>query len=37
MKKPWLEGIEVIDVNQAVPPWGGWFETLALTAVVMAA
>ena len=37
MKKPWLEGIEVIDVNQAVPPWGGWFETLALTAIVMAA
>ncbi len=37
MKKPWLEGIEVIDVNKAVPPWGGWFETLALTAVVLAA
>jgi hypothetical protein len=37
MKKPWLEGIEVIDVNKAVPPWGGWFETLLLTALVMAA
>jgi hypothetical protein len=37
MKKPWLEGLETIDVNKAVPPWGGWFETLALTAVVMAA
>jgi hypothetical protein len=37
MKKPWLEGIEVIDVNKAVPPWGGWFETLALTVVVLAA
>jgi hypothetical protein len=37
MKKPWLEGIEVIDVNKAVPPWGGWIETLALTAVVVVA
>jgi hypothetical protein len=37
MKKPWLEGIEVIDVNKAVPPWGGWFETLVLTALVVAA
>ena len=37
MKKPWLEGIEVIDVNKAVSPWGGWFETFALTAIVIAA
>ena len=37
MKKPWLEGLETIDVNKAVPPWGGWFETLALTTVVLAA
>ena len=37
MKKPWLEGLETIDVNKAVPPWWGWFETLALTTVVLAA
>jgi hypothetical protein len=37
MKKPWLEGIEVIDVNQPAPAWGGWLETLALTAIVLVA
>lgn len=37
MKKPWLEGIEVIDVNTPVTVWGGWFETFVLTAIVIAA
>ena len=37
MKKPWLEGIEVINVNTPVSAWGGWFETLMLTAIVIAA
>lgn len=37
MKKPWLEGIEVVDVNTSVSAWGGWFETFVLTAVVIAA
>jgi hypothetical protein len=37
MKKPWLEGIEVIDVNQPAPGWSGWLETLALTAIVLIA
>ncbi|HEX8873877.1 MAG TPA: protein PelD [Nitrosospira sp.] len=37
MKKPWLEGIEVIDVNQSMPAWSGWAETLALTAIVLVA
>ena len=37
MKKPWLEGIEVIDVNTPVSVWGGWFETFVLTAIVIAA
>ncbi|MEO8992705.1 MAG: protein PelD [Nitrosospira sp.] len=37
MKKPWLEGIEVIDVNTSASVWGGWFETFALTAIVIAA
>ena len=37
MKKPWLEGIEVIDVNTPVSAWGGWFETFVLTAIVIAA
>ncbi|MEO5655095.1 MAG: protein PelD [Nitrosospira sp.] len=36
MKKPWLEGIEVIDVNTPVSAWGGWFETFVLTAIVIA-
>lgn len=35
MKKPWLEGMEVI--SQPVPAWGGWIETFALTAIVLAA
>ncbi|SEK60883.1 protein PelD [Nitrosovibrio tenuis] len=37
MKKPWLEGIEIIDVNQPVPAWSGWAETFALTAIVLVA
>ena len=37
MKKPWLEGIEVINVNTLVSAWGGWFETFVLTAIVIAA
>lgn len=37
MKKPWLEGIEVINVNTPVSAWGGWFETFVLTAIVIAA
>ena len=35
MKKPWLEGMEVI--SQPVPAWGGWIETFGLTAIVLAA
>ena len=37
MKKPWLEGIEVVDVNTSEPAWGGWLETLLLTFIVVAA
>ena len=37
MKKPWLEGIEVVDVNTPVSVWGGWLETFALTIIVIAA
>jgi hypothetical protein len=37
MKKPWLEGIEVIDVSQHTSAWSGWLETLALTAMVLVA
>jgi polysaccharide biosynthesis protein PelD len=37
MKKPWLEGIEVIDVNTPVSRWSGWFETFILTAILIAA
>ena len=37
MKKPWLEGIEVVDVNNPVSAWGGWLETLVLTAIVLVA
>jgi hypothetical protein len=35
MKKPWLEGMEVI--SQPVPAWGGWIETFGLTVIVLAA
>ena len=35
MKKPWLEGMEVI--SQPVSAWGGWIETFGLTADVLAA
>ena len=37
MKKPWLEGIEVVDVNTPASTWGGWFETFVLTVAVIAA
>jgi hypothetical protein len=37
MKKPWLEGIEVVDVNTPVSVWGGWLETFVLTIIVIAA
>lgn len=37
MKKTWLEGIEVIDVNTPVSAWGGWFETFVMVAIVIAA
>lgn len=37
MKKPWLEGIEIIDVNTPESAWGGWLETFVLTAIVIAA
>lgn len=37
MKKPWLEGIEVVDVNTSESAWGGWLETLLLTIIVIAA
>ena len=37
MKKPWLEGIEVINVNNPVSVWGGWLETFILTAIVIVA
>jgi polysaccharide biosynthesis protein PelD len=33
MKKPWLEGMEII--SQPVPAWGGWIETFGLTALVL--
>jgi hypothetical protein len=36
MKKPWLEGIEVIDVDTPVSKWGGWLETFALATIVIA-
>ncbi|MCC2682195.1 MAG: hypothetical protein K0S36_1759 [Nitrosospira multiformis] len=37
MKKPWLEGIEVVDVNTPISAWGDWFETFVITVVVIAA
>lgn len=37
MKKPWLEGIEVVNVNNPDSVWGGWFETIALTVIVIVA
>jgi hypothetical protein len=37
MKKPWLEGIEVVNVNNPASAWAGWFETIALTAIVIVA
>lgn len=37
MKKPWLEGIEVVNVNEPVSAWGGWLETFILAALVIAA
>ena len=37
MKKPWLEGIEVVNVNNQGSAWGGWFETIALTAIMIVA
>ncbi|SFW32747.1 protein PelD [Nitrosovibrio sp. Nv17] len=37
MKKPWLEGIEIVNADDPPPVWGGWFETVALTAIVLAA
>jgi hypothetical protein len=37
MKKPWLEGIEVVNVNNPVSAWGGWLETFILAALVIAA
>jgi polysaccharide biosynthesis protein PelD len=37
MKKPWLEGIEVINVNNPISVWGGWLETFLLTAIVIGA
>lgn len=37
MKKPWLEGIEVVNVNNPESAWGGWFETIALTVIVIVA
>ena len=37
MKKPWLEGIEIVDVNTSEPAWGGWVETLLLTFIVVTA
>jgi polysaccharide biosynthesis protein PelD len=37
MKKPWLEGIEVVNASNPASTWGGWLETLVLTAIVMGA
>ncbi|PTR06205.1 hypothetical protein C8R32_11253 [Nitrosospira sp. Nsp5] len=37
MKKPWLEGIEVVNVNNQGSAWGGWFETIALTVIMIVA
>lgn len=37
MKKPWLEGIEIVNVNSPDSAWGGWLETFILTALVIAA
>lgn len=37
MKKPWLEGIEVVNASSPASTWGGWLETLVLTAIVMGA
>lgn len=37
MKKPWLEGIEVVNVNDPASAWGGWLETFILAALVIAA
>ncbi|MDN5835899.1 MAG: protein PelD [Nitrosospira sp.] len=37
MKKPWLEGIEVVNTSNPASAWGGWLETFALTAIVLVA
>lgn len=37
MKKPWLEGIEIVNVNNPGSAWGGWIETIALTAIMIVA
>lgn len=37
MKKPWLEGIEVVNVNDPDSAWGGWLETFILAALVIVA
>lgn len=37
MKKPWLEGIEVVDVDTSASIWRGWLETFVVTAIVIAA
>ncbi|KIO49166.1 hypothetical protein [Nitrosospira sp. NpAV] len=37
MKKPWLEGIEVVNVSNPSSAWAGWFETIALTAIMIVA
>ena len=37
MKKPWLEGIEVVNVNNPASVWVGWLETFVLTSIVMVA
>jgi hypothetical protein len=37
MKKPWLEGIEVVNADTSASTWSGWLETFVLTAIVMAA
>lgn len=35
MKKPWLEGIDAVNVNNPDSAWSGWFETVALTVIVI--
>ncbi|MEP7073152.1 MAG: protein PelD [Nitrosospira sp.] len=37
MKKPWLEGIEVVNASNPASAWGGWLETFVLTAIVVVA